>query len=455
LERCRPELLGQLDYPSNPFPWRNREHRQHARLSPAQLHAILGACERDIARIRALRATAGHPGSAAQQIGPAPEQPQALDPFDYIDAQFGGILPDLRVLAQNQHRDFRAALRAAGGLQSVRDSLYPTADTIMPYYLAILIHTAGNPEAIAALRTDCLQRLPLLADREAVVWDKPRAGSVQRRSFQRTAPLEPPALIREIIEWTQRLRPRAPVTRRDRLFLFKSPYAVTSLDETHDVLIRRRFAARHALPDFQLASIRPSVLTAFYRTTGDLSCVRAIANHASLSTTVAYVQEPFVQAQNQLRVAMLQHAFLGHLLRGDRADVPRTVTPRESASAQATVTDEVPSGAAVSMFGFSCRDPFAGIAPGTRKGELCTNFLGCLTCPNAILASDALTLARLLQARDHLKEAAQRLHPARWAGIYAPQLRILEEDILTRFSAHQLTTAQALRSKLPLLPPLR
>jgi hypothetical protein len=107
------------------------------------------------------------------------------------------------------------------------------------------------------------------------------------------------------------------------------------------------------------------------------------------------------------------------------------------------------------MFGFSCRDPFSGIAPGTRKGELCTNFLGCLTCPNAILAGDARTLARLLQARDHLKEAAQSLHPARWAAIYAPQLRILEEDILTRFSAQQLSAAQALRSTLPSLPPLR
>ena len=47
----------------------------------------------------------------------------------------------------------------------------------------------------------------------------------------------------------------------------------------------------------------------------------------------------------------------------------------------------------------------------------------------------AASLARLLQARDHLQAASSYLHPARWDSIYAPQLRILQEDILTRFSA--------------------
>jgi hypothetical protein len=95
------------------------------------------------------------------------------------------------------------------------------------------------------------------------------------------------------------------------------------------------------------------------------------------------------------------------------------------------------------------------VAPGTHAGELCTNFLGCLTCPNAILTHDARTLARLLQARDHLRAASSQLHPARWAAIYAPQLAILEHDVLTRFSAEEVDEAQRLRSTLPSLPSLR
>src|SRR5208282_3036420 len=111
--------------------------------------------------------------------------------------QYGGILPPTTVLMGRAHRALRDAIKTCGGVARVRDCLYPTSDAIMPYYLAILIHTAGNAEAIAALTRNCLQSLPLLSDQEALVWDKPRASSVQRRSFRRTAPLEPPALVRE------------------------------------------------------------------------------------------------------------------------------------------------------------------------------------------------------------------------------------------------------------------
>jgi hypothetical protein len=107
------------------------------------------------------------------------------------------------------------------------------------------------------------------------------------------------------------------------------------------------------------------------------------------------------------------------------------------------------------MFGFDCRDAFAGVAPGTRRGELCTNFLGCFTCPNAVITADASSLARLLQAREHLRAASGYVHPARWEAIYAPPMRILEEDILPRFSARELTAAEPLRGTLPLLPQLR
>ena len=107
------------------------------------------------------------------------------------------------------------------------------------------------------------------------------------------------------------------------------------------------------------------------------------------------------------------------------------------------------------MFGFDCKDPLAGIAPGTRAGELCCNFLGCFTCPNAIITGDAASLARLSQARDHLLGAAAQIHPVRWEVIYAPLLRILEEDILARFSASELAAAARIASTLPPLPQLR
>jgi hypothetical protein len=77
------------------------------------------------------------------------------------------------------------------------------------------------------------------------------------------------------------------------------------------------------------------------------------------------------------------------------------------------------------------------------------------TCPNAIIPDDPRTLARLTQARDHLRAAAATIHPARWQAIYAPSLQILEQDILARFSAAELSAASALHSSLPPLPELR
>lgn len=454
LERCRPGLLDPIDYPYNPFPWRNRDTRHRRRLPPADLRAILTACERDIMQSRALRLAVANERAIARASGTGLDASRGAL-LDYIDAHYSGIIPSHKVLMSQESSALQRAIARQGGSRRVEPCLYPTSDAILPYYIAILIHTAGNPESIAALRSDCLRPIPLLDDREMLVWDKPRASTLQRRAFRRDAPLDPPALVRDILDWTSRLRRQAAAPLRNRLFLYKAPRGVTALAGRNLVYLRRRFVMRHQLPDFELASIRSSVLTTFYRASGDLSQVKAIANHAHLSTTVAYVEGPAVEAQNRIRVATLQNSFLGHLRNPSAATSDRGASRSGQAHEDSTSDAIAPADAAVSMFGFSCKDPMAGVAPGTRAGELCTNFLGCLTCPNAILTHDARTLARLLQARDHLRAASSDVHPARWGAIYAPQLRILEEDILTRFSAQEIGDAQRLGAVLAPLPPLR
>jgi hypothetical protein len=286
-----------------------------------------------------------------------------------------------------------------------------------------------------------------------LVWTKRRAGTTQRRSFRTTDSFEPPALVRDLIDWTRRIRPHAAKPARDRLLLFKGMEGVSAWSSaTAKSALRSSWLQRHGLPHFSLASIRPSVLSAFYRASGDLQQVKAVANHQQIGTTVRYVEGPEIEAQHRGRIVALQSAFLGHIS-GPRPEAlssvgPVTPTPRPSLSA-------VPVGHAVSMFGFDCKDPFAGVAPESRRGELCNNFLGCFTCPNAIIAADPASLSRLLQARDHLRGAAATVHPVRWDALYAPQLRILEEDILPRFAATELGAAARLQGTLPPLPDLR
>jgi len=69
-----------------------------------------------------------------------------------------------------RHSD--GALRKCGDGKHIRLCLFPRAELLPPYYLAILIHTAGNPEAIAELTCDCLPPIPLLDERELLVWTK-------------------------------------------------------------------------------------------------------------------------------------------------------------------------------------------------------------------------------------------------------------------------------------------
>jgi hypothetical protein len=186
------------------------------------------------------------------------------------------------------------------------------------------------------------------------------------------------------------------------------------------------------------------VLACFYRFSGDLLRTKAVANHVNVATTVHYVQTPLVHARNRSRIADLQGAFLRHV------ETPLPPSPPATSSKPPS-----PRGPAVTMFGFDCKDPLSGTAPGSRSGELCTHFMGCFTCPNAIIPCDPATIARLLQARDHLRAAAVVLHPARWEAVYAPPLRILEEDILPRFGANDLAAGEAQRPLLPPLPELR
>jgi hypothetical protein len=453
IERCRPGLLARIEYPFNPFPWRRRDTRRRVKVGAREIRALLRACERDILQLRAERHSAEEERETAR--------PNCSDPLAsrgallaQIDQRFDGILPkDKTLLARGNHR-FYLAVSRFGGRKHIESCLYPGVETILPYYLAILIHTAGNAWAIADLNWQCLQSIPLLEDRELLVWAKPRARALQRRPFRRTATLEPPMLVRELTEWTRRLRPQAPVSERNHLFLVKSASGVHALG--HYILVNaiRAFEARHGLTHVAPASIRPSMLTSLYRATGDLMKVKAVAHHAHLSTTIGYVEAPEVEAQNRTRIATLQRAFLGHLEGAARAANPCD-GPASAPSAAPAATAGALAVSAVSMFGFDCRDPLAGVAPDTRVGELCGNFLGCFTCPNAVIPHDARTLARLLQARDHLKAAAVHLHPARWGAIYAPPLKVLEEDILTRFALTELSEAQRLLPGLPSLPPLR
>jgi len=255
LERCRPGVLGPMEYPYNPFPWRNRDTAGVRKLPAAELRAILKACEREITAIRKRRDDFAQERATHRGPTTSPDASR-IALVAAIERRYAGIIPTWNGLRRAGDLAVLRGLKRFDGTKEIAPLIYPDSRSLLPYYLAILIHTAGNPEPIAALTTDCLQPMPLLDDRQMLVWAKHRAGQMQRRSFSTNDPDEPPALVREILAYTESLRRHAPQALRRRLFVFRGQFGMGGLSTSlAKKMIRAEFTVRHGLPHFSLAGI--------------------------------------------------------------------------------------------------------------------------------------------------------------------------------------------------------
>ncbi len=411
--RNRPGQLLSLRFPCNPFPGRHRTSIPR-RLSASQLKAILDAC--------------------------------------YAEIDAGRV-------------DFEKnmCMDAVKSQQSRRSHV----DGVIPFFLAIGIQTAANPEALRLTRRDCLVPHPIDDNRVVIDWAKPRAGGevrrAQRRSFDRRRPYAAPNLVDRVAAMTEPLIAEARPGERNHLFLVRGnrPAGVGAIrHETLRLGIQRfivRANARIAIwnnehPDkprallsnFAPVLFRGSVATEHYRATGgDIRAAQAVLNHARLDTTDLYVRGPETQRLQDATVARLQSLMV--------AWITSEHHPTDPACSAGTF---VTAGRNAQAFGHLCANPLAGVASGAIPGRLCPRFGGCLTCPGLVIPIDAEHLARILQAKRKLESARERIDPDRWQLLYAPSHRILTEDILPDFPVDLHAAAANIMPTLPLLPDL-
>ena len=349
------------------------------------------------------------------------------------------------------------ALRQHGGLMRVSRFLHATADTLLPYLIAIAAQLFANPEALLNMRRDCMVEHVMLEGRWLVTWHKGRANRVQRRSFLRGRGLSVPNLIDRVLALTAPLLPYVPASEREKLFLCAGVTGEHRVGLIHREQLRRvmrAFVARHGLQDsngaplaLNLASFRPTGLALAHKALGyDVSKTQVLGNHASADITMRYVHQPVVRADQAVGLARLQGRFVAAVRKAGEA----TGTGGEAGTDAALQIDARNATAS----GFICADPLAGVAPGQRKGRLCTAWLGCFTCPNAVIPLEADTLARLLRMRDALAEARGRLAPDRWGLLYAPKLEVLERDVRPCFPAALRAAASGLVERVPPPPPV-
>ena len=438
-----PSELPHIDFPYSPFPNRTQSEEKTKPLTPEFITTLIKCCKRDTqenwerykyAQQILEEASSNHPKGSLEWLM------VEVDKYD-------GLIPIRTQLLRDKRSDIIYGMRKHGGKQELLSYLWPTTRTIFPYYLLILIHTAGNPEAVASFRRDCIRPIPLTSDQECVVWEKGRATQLQIRSFSTRDPYQPPNLIRQVKAMTEKLQHKFQ-SDDNRLFLYRSvnegrvaKLVAISLKLT----ILPWWCRRHNLPEFSLNQIRTSVLNGVYRETGDIIAVKSTANHVSIRTTSEYLNHTINKERNKAVIAKVQVSYEKWLTQ-ETAPILKT------------------NGKKIKKFnhyknatalGFMCKNPFEGIAPESKKGERCPAFTACFTCPNAVLLLNVETLSRLLQAKKHYLHYVRRIDRLRWEALYAPQLNIIDREILPRFEPELWEEAERLSKMLPSLPDLR
>jgi hypothetical protein len=455
--RNRTALPEDLTLPFNPFGRTRCEPRK--RLPQVQLKAILRVCYEQID-------TAWTRFMAGQAIVASPELPPKVPTGEgfkrwlwRIHRLHGGLMPTGEAMKRSGLCP--GTLKRYGYLKGAGQHLHLTTETLVPFYLAIAIQTAGNPDAIRMLRRDCLIPHPLEEHRVIVTWAKPRArGRAQRRAFDTRRPHAAPNLIEKVRAMAAPLLPYAREADRDLLFLNNPGMPklkrrrkghIGVIDSSTLAHAIRRFARRadqgiaafnsanphrkrEPLGEFAPAFFRGSVAAEHYKASeGDILVAQRLLNHGAVSTTEAYIKGDETNRMKAQAIARLQKLMLAWIGAGGETT---SASFERRGHGQQTAT---------APFGHDC------LAPLIDGERLCPRFSGCLACPGLVVPLDAEHLAHVLQAKRHMEEARDRIDPHRWAAIYAPAYRVLADEILPDFPLGMHAAAER---RIPELPEL-
>jgi hypothetical protein len=220
---CTEQVQSDLELPYNPFPRYRDGERTRTRLPEPHLKAILRACYEEI-DIAWTRFQQGQAIVALPTLPPPVLRSEGLARWLWrIHRINNGIVPDTTAL--KQHGIGPGTLRRYGSLHTIAQYLHFTPDTMVPFYLAIAIQTAANPDPLRCITRDCLVPHPLDEHRVIVDWSKPKTAAKfkrgQRRSFDRRRPYAAPNLIDKVLTMSAPLVSYAPPQHRDKLFIVK------------------------------------------------------------------------------------------------------------------------------------------------------------------------------------------------------------------------------------------
>lgn len=408
-----------------PAQFMQADNQAQVTVSEAQIKVILRCCYADIEKTEARLADASAWRAGSLAVASEPLQKVMLE---LLQIGYGDIPTQQAILSARRGSSVLARVRELGGLSHMIRCLYPSVDDVFPYYLAILTQTSANPQCLRLLKRSCIEPHAVRTDLERIVWDKPRARSEQSVDFPAGRTWSAPNLVRRLCSLNESLQAAARPGESHLVFLARGErggQGVVSWQTIHNGLVA--FRERHGIAYFQLKDLRRAGAKLHHATGQSIRAAKLRLNHASESTTQRYT--PTSDRREEHEQTILK--FQGVLVRESRAKwrPPSNRAPSDGATPHNGVQ------AIETVFGFACKDPFAGLAPGSESGRMCLQFFRCATCPGALIPiDDVRVVAKLLSASELLGQTRQRSVREGWTMrfdlIYEPIKTVIDQEIL-------------------------
>ena len=323
-----------------------------------------------------------------------------------IAREFPTTLPNLHKVRKT-HPHIAAALKSwdsseTSGIRLAKRALYAGPSELLPFFILLLFRTRYNKGVLNNLRW------PDVADRGDVIAFapfKPRAHAFQPRSEiagDANDPLSLRSMLDVIGSMTERLRKATSNAESDRLFLFIAERAASVTVGFENVLNQKKhgtfgsFLQRHALDEFNVSSIRATLLDAIANEGGGIGEAAREGNHSEAITTLRHYTS--IRTAEGRRITLAEST----LQMKRWAETKGDMDPRHLSS-KADLKSATP--------GFGCLNPYESPLPGETPGRLCQAEGHCARCPKAILRSDDPSLIAYVVAYAEAAAKATHLSP--------------------------------------------
>ncbi|WP_265211687.1 hypothetical protein [Herbaspirillum lusitanum] len=335
-------------------------------------------------------------------------------------------------------------VRNTGGLKRYRKLFAICLEDILPFYLVVLIQSAGNAASIISMDRDSIRQHPLRDDLEFLDWNKLKVRREQRVDFPKDKHWSAPNVLRKLIQLNENLCSLAESSEQSKAFLalgsISQVAAVPSRQTLHNALAD--FISESHLSDFDFADWRHTNAELHFKKTGNVKVSQQRLNHQSVKTTSRYISSKEF-SETEYRAL---HWFQGSLEKKARGTSPDKELHKEISG----------KGRQETVFGFSCRDPFSGLDGITESGQRCLSFTKCCTCPGAVITLDDVhVIARILSAKTTLEKAKNSADiegwGARFQALYADTLLTINNSILPFVPESVVVKARDLAMRYPTL----